>query len=94
MCLQMSDTFAAFLDLNKAIKLSPSAELLTNRGVVNQFTQDHSHAMRDYQAAIKKDPTYALAYFNAANVYFHNRQFRQVSIMKNTIYIMMKIGHT
>ncbi len=94
MCLQMSDTFAAFLDLNKAIKLSPSAELLTNRGVVNQFMQDHSNAMRDYQAAIKKDPTYALAYFNAANVYFHNRQFRQVSIMKNTIYIMMKIGHT
>ncbi|XP_072039506.1 uncharacterized protein [Amphiura filiformis] len=76
-CLQMSDTFAAFLDLNKAIKLSASAELLTNRGVVNQFMQDHNNAMKDYQAAIKRDPTYALAYFNAANVYFHNRQFRQ-----------------
>ncbi|XP_071786267.1 uncharacterized protein [Asterias amurensis] len=76
-CLQMSDTFAAFLDLNAALKLKPTAELYTNRGVVNQFMQDHHNAMRDYQSAIKQDSTYALAYFNAANLYFHNRQFRQ-----------------
>ncbi|XP_022099054.1 uncharacterized protein LOC110983798 isoform X2 [Acanthaster planci] len=76
-CLQMSDTFAAFQDLNAALKLGPSAELYTNRGVVNQFMQDHHNAMRDYQSAVKLDPTYALAYFNAANLYFHNRQFRQ-----------------
>ena len=77
-CLQMSNTFAAFLDLNAALKLEATAELYTNRGVVNQFMQDHHNAMRDYQSAIKEDPTYALAYFNAANLYFHNRQFRQV----------------
>ncbi|XP_038063059.1 uncharacterized protein LOC119733763 isoform X2 [Patiria miniata] len=76
-CLQMSDTFAAFQDLNTALKLGATAELYTNRGVVNQFMQDHHNAMRDYQSAIKLDPGYALAYFNAANLYFHNRQFRQ-----------------
>ena len=34
--LQMSNTFAAFQDINTAIKVSPTAELLTNRGVINQ----------------------------------------------------------
>ena len=84
----MSDTFAAFLDLNAALKLKPTAELYTNRGVVNQFMQDHHNAMRDYQSAIKQDSTYALAYFNAANLYFHNRQFRQVCIvsLSNRLY--------
>jgi hypothetical protein len=32
----MSNTFAAFQDINAAIKVSPTAELLTNRGVINQ----------------------------------------------------------
>ena len=39
--------------------------------------KDPVNAQRDYQEALKHDPTYALAYFNAANVYFHNRQFNQ-----------------
>lgn len=38
---------------------------------------DRVNAIRDYQEALKHDPTYALAYFNAANVYFHMRQFKQ-----------------
>ena len=38
---------------------------------------DRVNAMRDYQEAIKLDATYSLAYFNAANVYFHMRQFKQ-----------------
>ncbi|XP_021340514.1 tetratricopeptide repeat protein 6-like, partial [Mizuhopecten yessoensis] len=75
--LQMSNTFAAYQDINASIKVGPTAELYTNRGVVNQFMKDHVNAMRDYQAAIQMDPTYALAYFNAANVYFHTRHFRQ-----------------
>lgn len=75
--LQMSDTFAAFQDINASLKVSPSAELYTNRGVINQFMNDGVNAMRDYQSAIKMDSTYSLAYFNAANVYFHTRHFRQ-----------------
>ncbi|XP_060594169.1 uncharacterized protein LOC132748578 isoform X2 [Ruditapes philippinarum] len=75
--LQMSDTFASFHDINTAIKVNPTAELLTNRGVIHQFMDDGVNAMRDYQAAIELDETYSLAYFNAGNVYFHSRQFSQ-----------------
>ncbi|XP_064609394.1 LOW QUALITY PROTEIN: uncharacterized protein LOC135473473 [Liolophura sinensis] len=75
--LQMSDKFAAFQDISAAINVSPSAELYTNRGVINQFMKDGVNAMKDYHLALKKDPTYALAYFNAANIYFHTRHFKQ-----------------
>ena len=40
---------------------------------------DFVNAIRDYQTAVKTDPSYALAYYNAANVYFRQRQFKQVS---------------
>ena len=42
-----------------------------------QFLKDFPNAMQSYQAAIKLDPTYSLAYFNGANLYFRNRQFQQ-----------------
>ena len=74
----MSDTFAAYQDICGAISVRPTAELLTNRGVIHQFMGERHNAMRDYLAAIKQDPTYALAYFDAANMYFHMRQFKQV----------------
>nr|XP_009669207.1 PREDICTED: tetratricopeptide repeat protein 6 [Struthio camelus australis] len=76
-CLQMGETFAALQDTNAALKLTTTAPLLTNRGVVNQFMGHLSCAMRDYQQAISVDSDYALAYFNAGNIYFHNRQFSQ-----------------
>ncbi|NXI46447.1 TTC6 protein, partial [Galbula dea] len=76
-CLQMGETFAAFQDTNAALKLTNTAPLLTNRGVINQMMGYLPCAMKDYQEAISLDPNYALAYFNAANVYFYNRQFSQ-----------------
>ncbi|XP_059505178.1 uncharacterized protein ttc6 isoform X2 [Stegostoma tigrinum] len=75
--LQMLNTFAAFQDINAALKICKSAKLFTNRGVISQFMGDLPNAMRDYQKAISLDPTYSLAYFNAANLYFYNRQFTQ-----------------
>uniref|UniRef100_A0A8C6XGB3 Tetratricopeptide repeat domain 6 n=1 Tax=Naja naja TaxID=35670 RepID=A0A8C6XGB3_NAJNA len=78
-CLQMGDIFAAFQDTNAALKITTNAELLTNRGVINQFMGYLNCAMHDYQQAITKDPSYALAYFNAANVYFVNKQFSQAN---------------
>ncbi|XP_013909456.1 PREDICTED: tetratricopeptide repeat protein 6 [Thamnophis sirtalis] len=78
-CLQMGDVFAAFQDTNAALKITTNAELLTNRGVINQFMGYLNCAMQDYQHAITKDPNYALAYFNAANVYFLNKQFSQAN---------------
>uniref|UniRef100_A0A3P8XAW7 Tetratricopeptide repeat domain 6 n=1 Tax=Esox lucius TaxID=8010 RepID=A0A3P8XAW7_ESOLU len=76
--LQMGNTYAAFLDINMALKVSHCPRtLLTNRGVINQFMCDRASAMRDYQRAICLNPKYALAFFNAANLYFYNRQFDQ-----------------
>lgn len=34
--LQMSDTFAAYQDINRSVNIKPTAELLTNRGVIHQ----------------------------------------------------------
>ncbi|XP_064920077.1 tetratricopeptide repeat protein 6 isoform X2 [Columba livia] len=76
-CLQMGETFAAFLDTNAALKLATTAPLLTNRGFINHLMGHLTCAMKDYQQAISVDPNYALAYFNAANIYFQNRQFSQ-----------------
>ncbi|XP_078714776.1 tetratricopeptide repeat protein 6 isoform X3 [Lampetra fluviatilis] len=75
--LQMNSTFAALQDINTAVKLGKSAEVLTNRGAIHQGSGDVVSAMRDYQAAIVADPNYALAYYNAANVYLHGRQLTQ-----------------
>ncbi|NXU57563.1 TTC6 protein, partial [Turnix velox] len=76
-CLQVGETFAAFQDTNAALKLTVTAPLLTNRGFINQLMGYLPCAMKDYQKAISLDPNYALAYFNAANIYFCNRQFSQ-----------------
>ncbi len=43
-----------------------------------QFMDDHINGMRDYQRALEMDSSYSLAYFNAANIYFSNRRFKQV----------------
>ncbi|KAK6173455.1 hypothetical protein SNE40_016901 [Patella caerulea] len=75
--LQMSSTFAASQDITASIKVAPTAELLTNRGVINQFMNDSTNAMKDYQQAVKLDGTYSLAYFNMGNINFHTRHFKQ-----------------
>ena len=37
--LQMRDTFAAMQDINAAISVKPTAELLTKRGVIHQASR-------------------------------------------------------
>lgn len=83
-CLQSDETFAAFQDTNTALKLTTTAALLTNRGVINQLMGYLPYAMKDYQQAISVDPNYALAYFNAANIYFNNQQFSQVCVSEKS----------
>ena len=48
-----------------------------NSDLFVKFMRDYPNAMQNYQAAIKQDPNYSLAYFNGANLYFRNRQFSQ-----------------
>ncbi|CAE1239192.1 unnamed protein product [Acanthosepion pharaonis] len=76
-CLQMGDTYAAFQDLNAAIRINPTAVLYNNRGVVNQYMKCLRDALTDYKYAIELDPQYALAYYNAGNIYLHGRFFQQ-----------------
>ncbi|XP_057307156.1 uncharacterized protein LOC130645247 isoform X1 [Hydractinia symbiolongicarpus] len=84
--LRMQNTYGAFLDINNALKIGKSAELLTIRGVVNQCLGDNVSAMSDYQAAIKFNPSYGLSYYNAANLYFLHKQFEQaISYYNRTI---------
>ncbi|KAI4060668.1 tetratricopeptide repeat domain 6 [Homo sapiens] len=78
-CLQMGNNFAAMQDINAAMKISTTAEFLTNRGVIHEFMGHKQNAMKDYQDAITLNPKYSLAYFNAGNIYFHHRQFSQAS---------------
>ena len=54
-----------------------------------QFMGDFVNAIRDYQAAVKTDPSYALAYYNAANIYFRQRQFQQVSFIVVNIHFLL-----
>ena len=77
--VQVGNMFAALRDISMSVDISPTAELLTNRGVINQFMNKPANAMSDYQQALRIDPSFALAYFNAANIYFHCRHFQQVS---------------
>ncbi|XP_036605598.1 tetratricopeptide repeat protein 6 [Trichosurus vulpecula] len=78
-CLQMGDNFAAIQDINSALKITTSAEFLTNRGVIHEFMGERHIAMKDYQAALSVNPKYSLAYFNAGNIYLHHRQFTQAN---------------
>ena len=43
--LQMGDTYAAFQDISASVRVRPTAELLTNRGVVQQASHRHQGAV-------------------------------------------------
>lgn len=75
--LQMSDFFAAFQDINAAIRCHPTAELYNNRGVIFELTNDGQNAMANYKKAIEIDSTYSLSYYNAANIYIRQKQYSQ-----------------
>ncbi|KAM9061310.1 tetratricopeptide repeat protein 6-like [Sarcophilus harrisii] len=85
-CLQMGDNFAAIQDINSALKITISAEFLTNRGVIHEFMGERHIAMKDYQAALSISPEYSLAYFNAGNIYLHHRQFSQIFFIWSSSY--------
>lgn len=59
-------------------QFSPSSALHTNRGVIHQFMGDVTSAMEDYQRATTLDSHYFLAHFNAGNILFHQKLFKQV----------------
>ncbi|XP_047128697.2 uncharacterized protein LOC101237560 isoform X1 [Hydra vulgaris] len=83
--LQLNNRFEALCDLNNAIKLKKSPELLTNRGVVNMVSRDNVNAMYDYKMAIQLNQSFETAYFNAANICFLNHQFSQALLYYDNV---------
>jgi len=75
--LQMSNFTGALKDMTQAIGDDPTAELLTNRGVVHVYLKQQAKAMADFQNAVKINPSFGLAWYNAANIYLHQRQLNQ-----------------
>ena len=48
--------------------------------------------MLDYEMALRLNSQYGLAYFNMGNVYFHHRQFQQVTcIALNSSYTLLGV---
>ena len=63
-------------DLSRSIQDAPSADELTNRGVIHCFHGDLPSAMNDYQHALTFDPTYSLAHYNIGNLLLYQHHFR------------------
>lgn len=56
---------------------------------------DIASAMSDYQRAISLNPTCALAFFNAANLFFCNRQFEQVKLRASCYFhVELRMAYT
>lgn len=75
--LQAGYLDGALSDINHALRVSRTPELLTNRGVIHEYMDDSVNAGRDYTEAVQVDSSYHLAHFNMGNLYFHHRQFQQ-----------------
>ena len=74
-CLQMKDTFAATLDIDRAITGNKSAQILNSAGLIYFYSRYPKQAMEFFIAATKLDPTYQLAYFNAGTLLLINKLY-------------------
>src|SRR6202035_1531080 len=54
----------ALADYDQAIKVSPQAKLLSNRGDGDQAMKDYDRAIADFDAALSLDPKFQRAYNN------------------------------
>ncbi len=59
----------AVADYNEAIRLSPQANFLTNRGDSYNFKHDYDRAIADYDRALQLNPGFYLAYNNRGAAY-------------------------
>lgn len=90
----MGNVTGAYQDICSALRIEPTAELYTNRGVINQFMGDHINAMQDYKRAVASDPKYGLAYYNVANLYFKLRQFQQAKAYYDKASLLNKMDES
>lgn len=88
--LQNSNTFGSLLDINRAISLKPTAQLLTERGVIHQYMKDMYNAVRDYERAIQLDPHQPLALYNMGNALLQQRLYIQAITMYSKVISLVK----
>ncbi|KAI6655874.1 hypothetical protein LOD99_1608 [Oopsacas minuta] len=74
-CLQMKDTFAATLDIDRAIKNKKTPQILNSAGIIYFYSRYPKQAMEFFIAATKLDPTYQLAFFNAGTLLLINKLY-------------------
>jgi tetratricopeptide (TPR) repeat protein len=71
----MADVSAALLRCAPAAT-AERARLLSDRGVVHLKMNDTAYAVKDFREAIALDPKCHSAYFNLANLYFGDKQWK------------------
>jgi tetratricopeptide (TPR) repeat protein len=65
----MKDYDKAIADYDQALRIEQRANFFTNRGDSYQFKGELGAALDDYNAALRLDPNFALAYNNRAVLY-------------------------
>jgi tetratricopeptide (TPR) repeat protein len=63
---EKGDLLSAIADYGTELRLSPTARTFCNRGLLWVTKKDFGKAIADFEQAIRIDPTFALAYNNAA----------------------------
>ena len=74
-CLQMQDTFAATLDIDRALKSKKTPKILNSAGIIYFYSSYPKLAMEFFIAATKLDPKYQLSYFNAGTLLLMNKLY-------------------
>ena len=74
-CLQMQDTFAATLDIDRALRRKKSPKILNSAGIIYFYSRYPKLAMEFFIAATKLDSKYQLSYFNAGTLLLMNKLY-------------------
>ena len=75
--LQMRNTFGALLDMSQAVSIDPTPLYYTERGTIHYYTGDSLNAVRDFEKALRLDPSFSLALYNLGNILLQQRLYSQ-----------------
>jgi protein O-mannosyl-transferase len=66
---RLGDTAAALRDFDSAIRITPNATFLMNRGILKRNTGDMAGAVKDFSEIIQLDPRHVRAWYERADTY-------------------------
>ena len=73
----MRNTFGALLDMSQAVSIDPTPLYYTERGTIHYYTGDSLNAVRDFEKALRLDPSFSLALYNLGNILLQQRLYSQ-----------------